>query len=62
MKNMKLNILIIFLLYLAVGTGKPYLSVKNHKIYDQNGGERIFHGVNVVEKNPPYYDREFTEQ
>ncbi len=47
------------LILCAIVTAKPFLTVKNHKIYDVNGGERIFHGVNVVYKNPPFYDRSF---
>jgi hypothetical protein len=47
--------LIIGMVFLTLATSKPFLYVKNHKIYDENGGERIFHGVNLVAKSPPYY-------
>lgn len=49
MKTTQINtVIIVFLLFIALVAGKPFLYVKNNKIYDQNGGERIFHGVNVV--------------
>lgn len=30
------------------------ISTKNNKLYDEQNRERIFHGVNVVMKVPPY--------
>jgi hypothetical protein len=49
MKTSQINTIIVNLvLLIALAAGKPFLYVKNNKIYDQNGGERIFHGVNVV--------------
>jgi hypothetical protein len=54
--------LIIFISLICVFVSKPFLYVKNHKIYDSNGGERIFHGVNLVSKSPPYYEPEFDER
>ena len=39
---------------------RPFF-IKDNKIYDSEGGTRIFHGVNVVEKVPPYYDIHFNE-
>ena len=46
---------IIGISLISIVVSKPFLYVKNHKIYDANGGERIFHGVNLVAKSPPYY-------
>ncbi len=31
-----------------------FITVRNNRLYDQQDRERIFHGVNVVVKNPPY--------
>jgi hypothetical protein len=33
----------------------PSFHMKNNRIYDSTGGERIFHGLNIVIKVPPYY-------
>lgn len=57
--NLLTLICLIFLL--TAVRCKGYMYVKNGKIYDQDGGERIFHGVNVVTKVPPYYDAAFVE-
>lgn len=38
---------------------KPFMHVKNNRIYDYAGGERIFHGLNVVKKEPSYDDPGF---
>lgn len=51
--------LISLTILLAAVECRGYMYVKNGKIYDQDGGERIFHGVNVVTKTPPYYDEAF---
>lgn len=59
MERRALIYLSLSLILCAIVTTKPFLTVKNHKIYDENGGERIFHGVNLVYKNPPFYDRSF---
>jgi|688.fasta_scaffold1329607_1 hypothetical protein len=53
---------IIGISLISIVVSKPFLYVKNHKIYDLNGGERIFHGVNLVAKSPPYYEPEFDER
>jgi hypothetical protein len=46
---MKILVTIILIAFIAsTSKSKPHLYVKNNKIYDENGGERIFHGVNLV--------------
>jgi hypothetical protein len=50
MKAQMFITLIIGIVFLTLAASKPFLHVKNHKIYDENGGERIFHGVNLVAK------------
>lgn len=56
-----ITFLIITALCLTV-LAKPNFIIKNNKIYDENGGEVIFHGTNLVIKNPPYYSTEFDEK
>ena len=51
---MKKTIYLLFLLFTLSYTSQFF--IKNNKIYDKNGGTRIFHGVNLVKKVPPYYD------
>lgn len=50
---------VLVLMLAGLACTKSYLYVKNNKIYDEKGGERIFHGVNLVEKSPPYFDQKF---
>lgn len=46
------------LMMLLIEASRPF-TIKDNKIYDTDGGMRIFHGVNLVEKVPPYYDIHF---
>ena len=50
--------MLLLLVLLAVSNGSQFY-MKNNKIYDKEGGIRIFHGVNLVEKSPPYYATSF---
>ena len=34
-------------------------NIVNNTIYDRAGATRIFHGINLVTKVPPYYDLNF---
>ncbi len=44
---------ILLLICLAV-VGNAFISTRNNRLYDEQNRERIFHGVNVVMKVPPY--------
>lgn len=59
---MKLRVSFIAIFLIAVATSLPHFTIKNNRIIDRNGGERIFHGTNSVEKVPPYYERNFGEK
>lgn len=48
-----LKLCISILVFLTCGYGR-YFTLKNRKFYDPQNGEIIFHGINVVEKAPPY--------
>jgi hypothetical protein len=49
------SVIFIFLAVLFLVDGKSNFTVRNNKIYDSSGGELIFHGMNVVMKEKPYY-------
>lgn len=47
---------VILFIIVSMASAVPHFTVKDNRIYDMQGGERIFHGVNLVTKSPPYYD------
>ena len=47
--------LIIFAILVLTFVSGSNFYMKDNKIYDKEGGVRLFHGVNLVEKVPPYY-------
>ena len=49
-----LTIKTIALLVFLIVVSRSFLHVKNNRIVDEKGAEFIFHGLNIVEKNPPY--------
>ena len=51
-------LLLVLVVLVVVGNGSQFY-IKDNKIYDKDGGIRIFHGVNLVEKSPPYYVTSF---
>jgi hypothetical protein len=55
MRVSSLSILVLSVVLISEVSPSNFFQMKNNKIYDVNGGERIFHGVNVVIKVPPYY-------
>lgn len=59
---MNLRVSFIAIIIFTVACALPHFSIRDHRIYDQNGGERIFHGINLVGKEPPYYDPKFGEK
>ena len=51
----KILLSIVLILYFSgLISGKMKISKSNRKFYDEHGRTRIFHGVNVVYKLPPY--------
>lgn len=45
----------VLIIAIAVfGQAQGFITVKNHRLYDEQNRERIFHGVNVVMKVTPY--------
>jgi endoglycosylceramidase len=61
MRDATMSKLKIFILLNLIFLSSSKIKVDNGKFVDENGRERIFHGVNVVYKVPPYIpsDNEF---
>jgi hypothetical protein len=51
----KVDLLILLTFLIVFSACKPLFTVRNHRIYDSDGGERIFHGVNFGIKNNETY-------
>lgn len=51
--------LVLCALLVCLAACKPYFSVKNERIHDSEGGERIFHGLNFVLKGNQEYEKDF---
>ena len=49
-----MQVLVFCLIFFAIVSASNFY-MKDNKIYDKQGGFRLFHGVNLVEKVPPYY-------
>ena len=45
---------IIAILFILLQIIQSHIHVRNGRLVDDNGGELIFHGLNLVSKNPPY--------
>jgi endoglycosylceramidase len=60
MISQKLTLLILLLISAVIGQRKFF--IRNNRIYDSDGGEIIFHGVNINQKRFPYYDNITGEQ
>lgn len=48
-----LKLCVCILAILVCGLGR-YFTIKNRKFVDPQGGEIVFHGINVVHKSYPY--------
>ena len=60
--KMIIAILLLNLLYLFNGLDQIRADNQKPYLYDQFGRVRIFHGVNRVQKGPPFYPEDFLNE